>query len=77
MNVAEEKKKLLPVSLKTFIVFVSIAKFVNSESTLTLYQVEQNFVMWDYFLRYISFWTAKPLKLSASVKLIKTHSVMG
>lgn len=45
MNVAEEKKKFLPVSLKTFIVFVSIAKVVNSESTLTLYQVEQNFVM--------------------------------
>lgn len=45
MNVAEGKKKLLPVSLKTFIVFVSIAKVVNSESTLTLYQVEQNFVM--------------------------------
>lgn len=41
-----------------------------------LYQVQQNFVTWDYPLDYLSLCTPKPLQLSTSAKLIKTHSLM-
>lgn len=55
---------------------ILIEKLSNTYSILTLYQVQEYFVIQGHPLGYLILCIPKPLKLFVSAKLIKTHSLM-